>query len=149
MNSKLSVVSLLSVILLLAVTSSACGAAVGAVGAGDDVVTAPLMIAGPHDELVYNAADDEDADAPGIQLTVRVDVAPDIERVDLVIVDDQWSDVVTEDLAGRRAAFFDVTLIGTDTPVTASADNASEEPDAATGQVKPRLEARAILRAIP
>lgn len=136
-------------VLVLAViaTSTACGAGVhlGPAEAGEYV--APLAIAGPHDALVYNDADDEDRDVDGIQLTLRVDllddIGEDIERVDLAVLDVAMNDVVTEDLAGRRAAFFDVTLVGSDTPVIASAETQHAPPDA----TEARVHVQAILRA--
>jgi hypothetical protein len=76
-----------------------------------------LSIAGPRagadaGSLVYNAADDEDAVRPGIQLTLRVDVQDEgIERVDLALdAGDAQDDVVAEDLEGNRAAFFAVDV---------------------------------------
>jgi hypothetical protein len=135
-------------VLVVVGSSMACGAAVH-LGPPDAVeYVAPLAIAGPHDELVYNDADDEDRDVDGIQLTVRVDLADDIgadiERVDLTVRDLTLSDVVTEDLAGRRAAFFDVTLAGTDTQVIARATTAHIPP----GATDARVEVQAILRAL-
>ncbi len=136
------------VVLVVVASSTACGAAVHLGPAEEAAYMVPLAIAGPHDTLAYNDADDEDRAVDGIQLTVRVDlldIGADIERVDLVVRDAALSDVVTEDLAGRRAAFFDVTLAGTDTPVIASAETEHAPPDATDA----RVQVHAILRALP
>lgn len=137
------------VVLVVVATSMACGAGVYLAPAEEPAYVAPIAIAGPHDALVYNDADDEDRALDGIQLVVRVDLADDIgadiERVDLAVGDIAMNDVVTEDLAGRRAAFFDVTLAGTDTRVIASAVSEHAPPDATDA----RVQVQAILRAIP
>lgn len=100
------------------------GCSLGVAEAPLDPDAAALAIAGPREGLVYNEADDEDPEAPGIQLWLRVDVEDeDIERVNLALPVDAWSasDVVSEDQSGRRAAFFEVTLReGAEHPVVAS-----------------------------
>lgn len=123
---------------------SGCSLGVDALGVDTMADEGPaLAIAGPHDQLVYNVADDVDPDHDGIQLTVRVDVAsPAIERVELGVREVGLSDVVAEDLAGRRAAFFDVTLAGTDTAITAAATLDDQNEDAQ------RVQVQAILRAV-
>lgn len=83
---------------------------------------APLTIADA--DVVYTDADDEDPDVAGLQVTLRVDVADEvIERVvlhnDAEHVD--LSRPVREDLDGRRAAFFLVTLPFLENPVRAAA----------------------------
>lgn len=131
-------------------TATATAALVLALAAGcslgvDEVTlepgAAPLAIAGPRDGLVYTAADDEDPEAPGIQLWLRVDVDDaDIERVDLAMPASSWSasDVVSEDLSGRRAAFFAITL-----------DGGAEHPVVASAPAQSGVEVRAVLVAAP
>ena len=134
----------LALVALFAVhIATGCSIDVDPLGAPEAIETVALEIAGPHEALVYNVADDEDPGCSGIQLTLRVDVAQDdIEAVDLLVRDIALTDVVTADLAGRRAAFFDVTLVGTDTQVIAAAD--TDAPQSAPE----RVEVQAILRAV-
>lgn len=83
---------------------------------------APLTIVDP--EVVYTDADDEDLDSPGLQVTLRVNVADEaIERVVLHNDADgtDLSDPVRDDLDGLRAALFLVTLPLVENPVRARA----------------------------
>lgn len=100
------------VFVALAVTSTtACSAGLGDLELGDG--PAPFTIIGPREGLVYTDADDEDELRAGIQLVLRVDVDDEaVEQVDLAMPAEGFSltDVVAEDLSGRRAAFFEVTL---------------------------------------
>lgn len=124
-------------------SSSACSAGIPAL-AEPDAPPAPLAIAGPHEELVYTVADDEDPDAPGIQLVVRVDVEDEaIDVVELAVHGVLARDAVADDLAGRRAAFFDVSLTGADTRLLARARMAATGATAAHD-----VAAEALLRAI-
>ena len=99
-----------------------------------------LAIAGPHEELIYSTADDDDLQEPGIQIVLRVDVQDErIMQVHMAVNDGAASDdVVAEDLAGRRAAFFPVTLAGVDTPLMARAVLEGTGP----------IEVQAVLRAV-
>lgn len=101
----------------------ACSLGLGDVVMEQAAAPIPLTIAGPRDGLVYTNADDEDPILAGLQLTLRVDVDDEsIARVDLACDAVDLSDVVTDDLDGRRAAFFPVTLgDATEHPVVARA----------------------------
>ena len=126
---------------LLAVLAVLAGAGACSIDIQDAPVemnpTPPAMtIVGPSDGLFYNAADDEDPATPGIQLTLRVDVDDEaIADVDLAVDGATQSDVVAEDLSGRRAAFFAVTL-----------GSADEHAVVARSL---HAEAHAVLRAVP
>ena len=94
--------------------SAACSTGVAPIEIVDDAKPTPLAIVGPNEGLFYTDADDDDPATPGIQLTVRVDVDDDaMSEVRLAVDADALTAVVSEDLAGRRAAFFDVTLAST------------------------------------
>ncbi len=123
----------LSALVVVAALGSGCAAGIGEVPF-DAPPPPPLSIAGPGEGLAYTAADDEDPEAPGIQITVRVDVDDEgIQRVGFSLPREGLAldDVVSEDLAGRRAAFFPVTL-----------DAAAEHPAVARA---PGVEVRAVL----
>ena len=111
----------------LSLTVLGCSGGVDALSPYQADTQTPLAIAGPHATLVYTSADDDDLDSTGIQLVLRVDVDDElIQSVELTLPGAALADVVAEDLAGRRAAFFQVTLAGLDTPVTARAAGAVE-----------------------
>jgi hypothetical protein len=98
----------------LVVACSGCALEIGPADVIEKAQPAPLAIVGPDEGLFYTDADDVDPGMPGIQLTVRVDVQDEaIDTVHLALEQNDTSEVVVEDLAGRRAAFFDVTLAST------------------------------------
>lgn len=89
-------------------------------------------------DVVYTDADDEDLETPGLQVTLRVDVAD--EAIDEVVLFNQadgtdLSDPVREDLDGRRVALFLITLPLVENPVRATAPSL-------------RLETHAVVRAV-
>jgi hypothetical protein len=112
--------------LVVIALASGCALDVGPADVIDKAKPAPLAIVGPNEGLFYTDADDVDPAVPGIQLTVRVDVQDDtIDVVHLALDQNDASAVVAEDLAGRRAAFFDVTLASTgEHPALAVANSA-------------------------
>ncbi len=123
---------------LLALLLPACsiGLPEGDVLAEAALPVAPLTIV--DQDVVYTDADDEDLLVPGLQVTVRVDVADEgIERVAMHNDADQMdlSEPVRDDLDGKRVALFLVTLPLLENPVRAVA---LEQP----------VEARAVVRAV-
>ena len=107
-----------------------------------DVLAEPALPVSPltivDQGVVYTDADDEDLLSPGLQVTVRVDVAD--EAIDRIVLHNdadgtELSDPVHDDLDGQRGAFFLVTLPLLENPVRAAA---LEQP----------AEARAVVRAL-
>jgi hypothetical protein len=112
MRAALVCIALAALTALTALTG--CALDIGPADVLENAKPAPLAIVGPDEGLFYTEADDVDPVAPGIQLTVRVDVQDEaIDVVHLALDQHDASEAVTEDLAGRRAAFFDVTLAST------------------------------------
>ncbi|MBI1946482.1 MAG: hypothetical protein HYS27_12345 [Deltaproteobacteria bacterium] len=125
-------------IALLAALTPACsiGLPAGDTLAEPALPVAPLTIADA--DVLYTDADDEDLDLDGLQVTLRVDVAD--EAIDRVVLHNDaagvdLSEPVRDDLDGRRAGFFLVTLPLLENPVRAAA------------LVLP-VEARAVVRAL-
>lgn len=108
---------------------------------GDTLAEPPLPVAPltiVDQDVIYTDTDDEDLGAPGLQVTVRVEVAD--EAIDRVVLHNEadgtdLSDPVQADLDGNRVALFLVTLPLAENPVRAAA---LELP----------LEARAVVRAV-
>lgn len=109
---------------LLAALAPACsiGLPAGDTLAEPALPVAPLTIADA--DVLYTDADDEDPDRAGLQVTLRVDVGD--EAIDRVVLHNDADGVdlsqpVHDDLDGRRAAFFLVTLPLLENPMRAAA----------------------------